>query len=321
VDILENLNSHKKVKLLMINKKVLIIDHLEASVVNNLSSVIEVDYRPNIELQELFMILYKYEILILRSGYVMTKEWLDQSPQLKIVIRAGVGTDNIPVDYLLSKGIKFYNIPDASTQSVAEFGLLAALMLMRNFNEATNQVRNGVWDKSNFIGNELKNKTVGFIGFGRIGRALYHLLSNFSINPIYCSLNSKTKLKRLKKVYLLELASIADLIFIQVPLNNLTYHMISKEFLNRIKSSSFIINLSRFDVIDMDSLYKFLKSGLIKGVVVDPVEKRNMAEISKFQKLPIYFTPHIAGSTCEAQTRLGNQIISIIQGEYIYDKK
>lgn len=160
------------------------------------------------------------------------------------------------------------------------------------------------------------NKVVGFIGFGRIGKEIYSILQSFRIQKFYyCSFKSNYSFENLYRVNLEKIASECDVIFIQTPLNETTYKLINQNFLRMMKENSFLINVSRFDVIDMEALHQEIKKGKIGGVLVDPLEKKHMEISKKFHSYPVFFTPHIAGSTFQAQERLALSILDIFKKE------
>lgn len=300
--------------MLLHKPKTLVIDPLGPSVIQALECYLDVSYKINTSFEELNEYLLGTDVLIVRSGHIITDLWLDKMPNLKAVIRAGSGVDNIPFESLKNRKIHFSNIPNANVNAVAEFGLGAILMMLRNMYPALSSMKQGRWEKSKFTGSELLNQTIGLIGYGRIGKLLADKLALLGSNVLYFQRTEAdiSCLPNIKRASLKELCSRSSIISIQVPLTEQTYKFINDDFFDLIENPCHIINLSRYNILDMNSIIKAIENKKVKSVFVDPVEKDT--DLTIFEGLPIYFTPHIAGSTNEAQDKIGTEIIKLLTG-------
>src|SRR5690606_33144609 len=172
-------------------------------------------------------------------------------------------------------------------------------MGLRNIEQSIKSVKELEWKKNQLIGNELKGKTIGLIGFGNIGKAIANLLQYFEVNIIYTDTSVMSQDSNFENVELNELTRRSDVICIQVPLTNTTKYLINDIFMSSVKKESILINLSRYEIINMSQLLNHLKIGTFKHVYIDPIEKRHLQDVLKFKKLPISFLPHIGANTYE----------------------
>ena len=294
--------------------KILIIDPLSENTICRLKEIkfIEIDYSPNLEEYEVLEKIDKASVLIMRTTHIFTEKWLEISLQLQAVIVAGSGTENVPVSLLKSKGIIFKNIKEASITSVAEYAICLILMSLRNITEGIRSIEAGSWEKNQLIGNEIKGKTVGLIGFGNIGKSIANLLCNFDVEIIYTNKSGRIENSNYEYVELEELSKRSDIICIQIPLTNKTKYFINDDVFSNVNRDCILINVSRYEVIDMDQLMNKLRQGVFKHVFIDPIEKRHLRNVSKFKNLPISFLPHLGANTYETQERVGSELIKII---------
>lgn len=294
--------------------KVLIIDPLSEKTIYRLKEImdLEINYLPGLDENEILQELNDTSILIMRTSYIFSEEWLKCAPKLIAVIVAGNGTENVPINLLKRNNIIFKNVKAASVSSVAEYVVCLMLMGLRNIMEGIRSVEEGKWKKPLLIGNEIKEKTIGLIGFGNIGKSIAELLDKFNVKIIYNNETGPVENSLYEYVELKELAKKSDIISIQVPLTNSTKHFIDKDFFSNIKKDCILINASRYEVINMDQLIDKLKQGFFKHVYIDPIEIRHLKEISKTENLPISFLPHLGANTYEAQERIGGEVIKIV---------
>ena len=213
-----------------------------------------------------------YEILIVRAETPVDKEMIDAGEKLKVIGMAGIGLNHIDVKYAESKGIKVFNVPDGSTNSVAELALGMMLTTMRRITEANNYVKAGHWDKTAFVGRQIRRKTVGIVSMGKIGYRVAELVKALGAHIIVYDPYLKPEVARSLNA---EIASLdilfqnADIISVHTPLTPETYHMIGRKLLSQMKPSSYIFNLGRGGIIDEDALYDALKNKTIAGAGVD----------------------------------------------------
>ncbi len=294
--------------------KILIIDPLSENTIVCLKEVmgLEINYLPGLDENEILKELNDTSILIMRTSYIFSEEWLQCAPKLIAVIVAGNGTENVPINLLKSNNIIFKNVKAASVSSVAEYIVCLMLMGLRNIKEGIRSVEEGKWNKPLLIGNEIKEKTIGLIGFGNIGKSIAELLDKFNVKIIYNNETGPVENSVYEYVELNELAKKSDIISIQVPLTNSTKYFINEDFFSNIKKDCILINAARYEVINMGHLIDKLKQGFFKHVYIDPIEIRHLKEISKIENLPISFLPHLGANTYEAQERIGGEVIKIV---------
>jgi len=262
----------------------------------------------------------KYNVLIVRSATKVREEIIDsalKTGNLKLVIRGGVGVDNIDVAYAESKGIKVRNTPRASSQSVAELVLAHMFSLARFVGIANVSMRKGKWNKKQYKGIELSGKTLGIVGFGRIGQILAEKANALGMKTIYTDiLGPNKKCPASDFVSLDQLLVESDFISLHVPGNKDKSALIDKHKLARMKNSVFLINCARGGVVDEKDLLEALNSGEIAGVGMDVYCEEPKCNLELIQHERVSATPHIGASTKEAQKRIGQEIISIIKENF-----
>lgn len=271
------------------------------------SSDFEVYPEPKITQDTLAGLLDKVEGLVIRSATKVTSELIDKAPNLKYVIRAGEGTDNIDKVYCKEKGIKVSNTPGANNNSAGEHAVALMLTVLRKTAWANASMARGEWNKSAFTGNELWKKNVGIVGFGRIGQIVAKRISGFETNTVFFDPLVTQSTSTAKKVDTLEeLFETSDVVSIHVPLIDATRNLVDKKMLERMKSTAVLVNCARGNIVVEDDLYEILKAGKIKGAGFDVFASEPLAENSKLRELDnLVLTPHLGGSTEEAQYRVG----------------
>lgn len=265
----------------------------------------DVDYRPNITAQELKAVVKGYDALVVRSRTKVTREVIEAAPRLKAIGRSGVGLDNIDLQAAKERGIKVVNAPESLTQSVVELVIGFMVILSRRLCRADRTMKEGKWLKTELIGNELYGKTLGIIGFGRIGRGVAKVARAIGMNVIaydVIPIDEKTKQELgVEQVDLDELLRRSDFVSIHVPGGESTKHMITYEKLKLMKRTAFIINTSRGNVIKEDDLVRALKEGIIAGAALDVFEVEPPTNKELLSLESVVLTPHIGGETYEAQ--------------------
>ena len=301
-----------------IQYKALITDKVDERLINKLSEMgVVVDYKPGIQYDELLKIIENYDLLVVRSRTKVTREVIDRGVSLKIIARAGVGLDNIDVDYALKKGLTIVNSPNAATYSAAELTLTLMLMISRNVHLHLIDVKNGKWSKGLYHGIELRGKTLGVVGFGRIGRAVASYAKALGMRILATDVVDVSKYAEelgASVVSLNELLSRSDVVSFHVALNKETYHMLNNDRLKLIKDNSIIVNTSRGEVIDTKALLNHLDR--LWGVGLDVLEHeppREDWEIKLIQHPKVVVTPHIGAETIEAQARIVDELALNIQ--------
>lgn len=293
--------------------RILANDDLDKNAVQALRErKIEVD-TTHYEEEELFKIIRNYDVLIVRSATKVYKDFIDaaKDTKLKLIIRAGVGMDNIDVDYAIDNGIMVKNTPNASSNSVAELVLGHMFSLARHIAIANITMRDGQWNKKAYNGTELYGKTLGIIGFGRIGKALAKKATALGMEVVFYDKYYSYD-ENFKYVPFEELLQKADFISLHVP--GADKPLIGKAELELMKDNVFIINASRGGVIDEKALLETLDDNKISGVGMDVFEQEPTPNLELCNHPKVSITPHIGASTEEAQTRIGEEIIDIVMG-------
>ncbi|WP_456366638.1 hydroxyacid dehydrogenase [Thermococcus sp.] len=262
------------------------------------------------------------DAIIVRSKPKVTKRVIESAPKLKVIARAGVGLDNIDLDAAKERGIKVVNSPAASSRSVAELAIALIFNVARKIAFADRKMREGVWAKKQCMGTELEGKTLGIVGFGRIGYQIAKIAKALGMNVLlYDPYPNEERAKEVggKFVDLETLLRESDVVTLHVPLVEATYHMINEERLKLMKKTAILINAARGAVVDTKALVKALAEGWIAGAGLDVYEEEPLPKdhpLTKFDN--VVLTPHIGASTVEAQMRAGvqvaEQIVEILKG-------
>lgn len=256
------------------------------------------------------------DALIIRSASKVDKEVLDAAPKLKLIARAGVGVDNVDIPEATRRGIIIMNTPDGNTVSTAEhtFGLM--LSLARHVPEAHISMREGKWDRKSFGGVELRGKTLGIVGFGRIGRAIAKRAVAFEMTVVaydpYVT-PEQGKAAGAEIVTLEDLFSRADFITLHALLTDETRDLIRAESIAKMKPGVRIVNAARGALINEHDLADAIKSGRVAGAALDVYEQEPPQPDNPLIGLPgIIHTPHLAASTEDAQTVVAVEAAQLI---------
>ena len=280
--------------------KIVISDDLDAGAVENIKKAGQVVYKPaNLDLE-----LKDAEVLVVRSATKVTKEFLGKAPKLKVVFRAGVGLDNIDVEACKARGIKVQNTPQASTNAVAEMAIGCILGLFRNVGRAHHSMKQGKWEKKLFMGHEVEGKTLGIIGCGRIGCAVATKAHALGMKAISYNPPPRVDCAGVKYVELDDLLAHSDVITIHAAPTKETENIINAKTLGKMRKGAYLVNLARGSMVDVDALYNALKEGKLGGAALD-VYKEEPYKGKLLELENVIFTPHIGGSTFEAQDKIG----------------
>ena len=251
------------------------------------------------------------DVIIVRSKTTVDKDYIDRAKNLKLVIRAGIGLDNIDVEYCKKKGIKIENTPEVSTIAVTELVFAHMLVISRRMVQSTNTMKGGKWKKKNLTGFELYGKTLGIIGLGRIGREVAKRAEAFGMNVI--AYDPFITYSDYKLVELQDLLRQSDIITLHVPLTDQTKNMIDENAFKSMKKGVVIINTARGGIIDENELVKNLENGKVSFVGLDVYEKEPPKDSSLLKLDNTILTPHIGAQTVEARKRIGKSIIEKIK--------
>ncbi|KZX17812.1 D-3-phosphoglycerate dehydrogenase [Methanobrevibacter cuticularis] len=300
--------------------KVIVADAINQQGIDNLEKVAEVVVDTNITPEELLNTISEYDAIIVRSRTKVTREVIENAEKLKIIARAGVGVDNVDVEAATEKGIMVVNAPESTSITVAEHTMGLMLSIARKITIADKSVKESKWEKSRFMGVELRNKTLGVVGMGRIGSQVVSRCKAFEMNAIVYDPYLPEKVAKQMGVQLADLNTVlkeADFITIHVPLTDETKHLISTKEIKMMKNDSYIINCARGGIIDEEALYEGLVNEEIGGAALDVYEIEPPVDNKLLTLDNIVVTPHIAASTREAQRDaaiiVANEVIEVLE--------
>lgn len=256
--------------------------------------------------------------LVVRSRTKVTDALLSQAPQLRVVARAGVGVDNVDLPAATKRKILVVNAPTAATTSVAELAVTFTLLLVRDLYGVIERTKGGQWARG-LQGAELAGKTVGLVGYGRIGREVAQRLrglnaSVIAFDPLLPRSPDSTPLLSLD-----ELLARSDVVSLHAALTPENRHLLNAERLGRLRKGAYLINVARGALIDEDALLAALTSGQIAGAALDVFETEPPTRTALLAHPKVLATPHLGASTPEAQHRAGVQVAEevrrLIRGE------
>ncbi|WP_036931449.1 D-2-hydroxyacid dehydrogenase [Proteocatella sphenisci] len=261
--------------------------------------------------EELKTKIRDFEVLIVRSATRVDRDIIDAATygKLRLIVRAGVGIDNIDAGYAKEKGIEVRNTPNASSDSVAELVLGHMFCLARFISISNVTMRDGKWNKKEYEGIELAGKTLGVIGFGRIGRSLAEKASALGMQVIFHDTCVKNH-EKFEYTEFEKLVENADFISVHTPYTGSA--VIGEKEFEKMKKGVFIINAARGNVIDEKALLQALNTDRVSGAGVDVFEKEPAVNFELVNHPKVCVTPHIGSATKEAQMRIGRETIETI---------
>lgn len=296
--------------------RILLNDGLDKKAISNLEFLgFDVDTN-HYDIEDLKEKIKKVDCIVIRSATKIRRELIDEAikgGKLKLIIRGGVGLDNIDVQYAEQNGIKVRNTPNASSSSVAEIILAHMFSLARFLNQSNITMKAGLWKKKDYVGVELEGKTLGIIGMGRIGSELAKKCTALGMKIIYFDLmDIKNIDNNYRKVEFDELLRESDFISINI---SGTKSIIGSEELKKVKKGVFIINTSRGKALDEEAIITSLNDGTLGGVGLDVFLEEPSKNLELINHPKVSLTPHIGASTKEAQMKIGEEVINIIKEE------
>ena len=305
----------------MANARVLVSDPLAEEGLAILRPVVDVDVRTDLKEDELCKILGDYDALLVRSGTDVNAKVIAAGKKLKFIGRAGVGVDNIDMDAATRQGIIVANAPEGNTLAATEHTMAMMLSLARNIPQANASLKKKEWKRSKFMGNELNEKTLGIVGFGRIGRELAKRAIAMDMKVVaYDPFITKERAAQLgvEMMSMADLFTVADVITVHTPLIAETKHIVNAKSIATMKDGVRIINCARGGIIDEKALYDAVKSGKVAGAALDVFETEPPTESPLLTLDNIIVTPHLGASTVEAQTNVAvsvaKQCIEVLKG-------
>lgn len=300
-------------------KRVLIADPIEESAIAKIKAAgLEVVLRNAEKDGPIEKQIKGFDCVVVRSATKITKEVIDAADKLKLVVRAGVGLDNVDKKAADAKGVVVQNTPEAPSVSVAEMVFSLMLSLARNIAQADSSMKGGRWEKKKLSGTELWQKTIGIVGLGRIGMEVGKRAKAFGMNVLaydVLDINKACKEIGAKRADLNTILEKADYITLHVPMLPQTKGMIAEKELKKMKKTAFLINTARGGVIDEKALLDALNAGLIAGAGLDVFENEPPTDWQLVKHPKVVATPHLSSSTEEGQVRIGELTVQkVIDG-------
>ena len=296
--------------------RVLICDPIPAVAVELMrAGGLQVDERADVSPEELEAVIGDYDAVVVRSATRLGEQQIAAARKLRVIVRAGVGTDNIDLDAAASREIAVLNTPNAPTVSVAELALGFLLTLARRIPQADTALKSGRWPKKDFSdGIELEGKTLGIIGMGRIGGALGRCASALGMIVVGTDteLEPSGCFEGLELLPLEELLPRADFVSIHIPPSAEGRAAIGREEIARMKDGVLLVNCARGGVVDEDALFDALESGKVRGAALDVFSEEPPRDLRLARHPRVVCTPHLGASTREAQARIGIEIAQIL---------
>ncbi|MBI2979263.1 MAG: phosphoglycerate dehydrogenase [Chloroflexi bacterium] len=302
--------------------KVLVAEPFGKEGIEILRGFVEVDIKPGLKPEELIAIVGDYEALIVRSQSQVTADVVAAGKKLQVIARAGVGVDNIDVEAATAKGIVVVNAPTGNTIAAAEHTIGLMLALARHIPQANAVLKSGAWRRNDFVGIEVKGKTLGIVGLGNVGSEVARRARGLEMKLLgydpFISVDHARNLQ-VELVPLKQLFKESDFITLHIPLTAQTKMLIGTKELALVKPTVRIINAARGGLIDEEALAKAAKKGKIAGAAIDVFSTEPLTSSPLFEQANIIVTPHLGASTTEAQTMvatdIAEQVVAVLKGQ------
>lgn len=272
------------------------------------SGSIRVDYRPGLSVKEKLEAVRDAHAVIVRSETKVTEEFLAAARQLELVVRAGVGVDNIDIPAATRRGVVVQNVPEGNVRSAAEHTIALIMSLARNVPQASASMKEGRWDRSDFTGVEVQGKTLGVIGLGKIGRHVVQMALGLGFDVLgfdpYVSPQLAGELKVKLVPEILDLVAQVDFLTVHVPASDETKALIGADAFERCRPNLRVVNCARGGIIDEQALVEALDAGKVAGAAIDvfSTEPPGLTAVVAHPKVVV--TPHLGASTKEAQSNV-----------------
>jgi D-3-phosphoglycerate dehydrogenase len=289
--------------------RVLVKERIADSAVDLLRRNFEVELGLEMPEEELGQRIGKYDAILIRSATKLTADLIARADRLKVIGRAGTGVDNVDVEAATRRGIIVANAPESNSVAAAEHTLALALALFRNVPRAHSSLTSGHWERSRFGGSELYGKTLGVIGFGRIGQLVAKRAQGFEMEVV--AFDKFVAAERFRELGVNgaassdELYQRADIITLHLPKTPETVHWIDDAAIAKMRDGVRIVNCARGELIDLDALLRGLDSGKVGGAALDVFPEEPFTSHPIFDREDVVVTPHLGASTSEAQDRAG----------------
>ncbi|MEJ2737501.1 MAG: NAD(P)-dependent oxidoreductase [Anaerolineae bacterium] len=300
--------------------RILVASPIDPGTIEELGSEHDVICQYDAPTEVLKELIRDRDLLIFRSGVQITAEVMESGPELKYLLRAGSGLDNLDVDYVRRRGLELTRIPTPSAQAVAEMAFALMLALSRRLLEADRSMREGRWAKYELYGTLLSGKVLGIVGAGNTGSRVGEVGVTWGMEVLGCVEHPSAERanvlgeKGIRLADFEEVISRADYVSVHVPYKESTHYLFNAEVFSRMKPGSFLINLGRGGVVDEHALYEVLTAGdTVRGAGLDVHEVEHEGERSPLADLSnVVLTPHIGATVVDTQREIGRRIYEIV---------
>ncbi len=290
-------------------QRVLVKEKIADSGVELLRGSFDVDLGLEMSDEELAERIGDYDAILIRSGTKLTADLIERADRLKVIGRAGTGVDNVDIAAATRRGVIVANAPESNSVAAAEHTMALILALLRNVPQAHGSLTGGAWERSKFGGSELYGKTLGVLGFGRIGQLVAKRARSFEMDVLaYDKFVSAERFRELGVEGVGETPQLyerADVITLHLPKTPETVNWIDAKAIKQMKDGVMIVNCARGELIDLDALVEGLESGKVAGAALDVFPEEPFTEHAIFARDDVVVTPHLGASTAEAQDRAG----------------
>lgn len=301
--------------------KILLASPIDPRAVTALEAAYDVRQAVNAEAPRLREAIADREAVVLRSGVQMSSAVLSEAPDLRLLVRAGSGLDNIDIDFARQRGIRVIRVPGMSAQPVAEFTFALLLSLARKVSLADRLLRQGHWPKPKLGGPLLHGKTLGIVGAGNIGSRVGEMGAAWGMRAVGCVAHPSTDVagslaqRGINLTDFEDVVAQSDFLCLHVPLDPATHHMVDEAVLSRMRPGSLLVNVARGGVVDEEALYSALCEGnTVAGAALDVHEREGEGTMSRFADLPnAVLTPHIGAMAVDAQRLIGDRVTELLQ--------
>lgn len=296
--------------------KILICDAIAEAAIQEIKRAgLGVTVQTGLKEEGLIQTIPPYEVIVVRSGTKVTAPVIEAGKNLKLIVRAGVGLDNVNVEAARKKNIRIENTPHATTVSVAEHTLALMLALIRKIPEARDSLRRGEWDRKTYQGQELKGKMLAVIGLGRIGQEVAKRAKAFGMTVVANDHAADEEIAEALEIKLLPLEGvlkIADIVSLHLPLDKETHHLFDEKILKKMKKGAYLINAARGGIVDEKALVAMLEEGDLAGAAIDVFEEEPPKNNPLFKMKQVLCVPHLGAATDEGQERAGHEAARIV---------